>query len=68
LLKALSAGSLDYGATGDAPPIFAQAAHAKLYYIAVVPARGTGQAIIVPPGSLIKTLADLRGKKVGVGY
>ena len=30
LLEALSAGSLDYGTTGDAPPIFAQAARAKL--------------------------------------
>ena len=66
LLEALSTGSLDYGATGDAPPIFAQAARSKLYYAAVLPARGAGQAIIVPPGSLIKTLADLRGKKVGV--
>ena len=66
LLEALSAGSLDYGTTGDAPPIFAQAARAKLYYAAVLPARGQGQAIIVPPDSPLKTLADLRGKKVGV--
>jgi sulfonate transport system substrate-binding protein len=66
LLEALSAGSLDYGATGDAPPIFAQAAHAKLLYAATLPARGVGQSIIVPPDSSIKTLADLRGKKVGV--
>ncbi len=66
LLEALSAGSLDYGTTGDAPPIFAQAARAKLYYAASLPARGEGQAIIVPPESPIKTLADLRGRKVGV--
>ena len=66
LLEALSAGSLDYGATGDAPPIFAQAARAKLYYAAAIPARGAGQAIIVPPDSPIHSLSELRGKKVGV--
>jgi sulfonate transport system substrate-binding protein len=66
LLEALSAGSLDYGTTGDAPPIFAQAARAKLLYAAALPARGVGQSIIVPPDSPLKTLADLRGKKVGV--
>jgi sulfonate transport system substrate-binding protein len=31
LLEALNAGAIDYGTTGDAPPIFAQAARANLY-------------------------------------
>jgi len=66
LLEALQAGAIDYGYTGDAPPIFAQAARAELYYVAVIPARGEGQAIIVPPESPIKTLADLKGKRIGV--
>ncbi|MGD0640182.1 MAG: aliphatic sulfonate ABC transporter substrate-binding protein [Roseiarcus sp.] len=66
LLEALSAGAVDYGYTGDAPPIFAQAAHANLLYAAAIPARGFGQAIVVPSDSPIKTLADLKGKKVGV--
>ena len=66
LLEALSAGAVDYGYTGDAPPIFAQAAHANLLYAAVIPARGYGQAIIVHADSPIKTLADLKGKRVGV--
>src|SRR5690348_8757433 len=30
LLEALGAGAIDYGYTGDSPPIFAQAAHANL--------------------------------------
>ena len=65
LLEALNAGAIDYGYTGDAPPIFAQAAKAKLLYVAAIPARGDGQAILVPANSSIKTLADLKGKKVG---
>lgn len=66
LLEALSAGAVDYGYTGDSPPIFAQAAHANLLYAAAIPARGYGQGIVVPPDSPIKTVADLKGKKIGV--
>lgn len=65
LLEALNVGSIDYGTTGDAPPIFAQAAKAKLLYVAAAEAAGAGSAILVPPGSSLQTLADLRGKRVG---
>ncbi|MGA2893267.1 MAG: aliphatic sulfonate ABC transporter substrate-binding protein [Xanthobacteraceae bacterium] len=66
LLEALNVGAIDYGYTGNAPPIFAQAAHANIQYVGVIPARGYGQAIVVPDASTLKTLADLRGKKIGV--
>ena len=66
LLEALNAGALDYGYTGDSPPIFAQAARANLLYVGAIPARGYGQAIIVLPNSPVKQLSDLKGKKVGV--
>jgi len=66
LLEAVNAGAVDYGYTGDAPPIFAQAAHAAIAYVAVIPARGYGQAIVVPADSPAKALADLKGKKIGV--
>jgi sulfonate transport system substrate-binding protein len=66
LLEAVSAGAIDYGYTGDAPPIFAQAAHAAIAYVAVIPARGYGQAIVVPAESPARTLADLKGKRIGV--
>ena len=66
LLEALSAGAIDFGTTGDAPPIFAQAARARIAYVAVIPARGYGQAIVVPGDSAARTLADLKGKKIGV--
>src|ERR1700690_479438 len=66
LLEALGAGAIDYGYTGDAPPIFAQAAHANLLYAAAIPARGYGQAIVVPAASSIQEVSGLAGKKVAV--
>jgi len=66
LLEALGAGAIDYGYTGDAPPIFAQAAHANLRYAATIPTRGYGQAIVVPANSPIADIAGLNGKKVAV--
>lgn len=65
LLEALNAGAIDFGTTGDAPPIFAQAARANLYYVAAH--GGSQNAIIVPENSPIKTVADLKGKKIGFG-
>jgi NitT/TauT family transport system substrate-binding protein/sulfonate transport system substrate-binding protein len=50
---------------GDTPPVFAQAAHGDLLYIAAQ--RSSGQAILVPPGSTLQTLHDLKGKKVAFG-
>ena len=67
LLEALSAGALDYGYTGNAPPIFAQAAHAKLVYAEAIPARGKSVGIVVAKDSSIHIIAGLKGKKVGVG-
>lgn len=64
LLEALNAGSVDFGATGDTPPIFAQAAGANLVYVGYVPVPGTSSAVVVPKDSPIKTLADLKGKRV----
>jgi sulfonate transport system substrate-binding protein len=66
LLEALGAGAIDYGYTGDSPPIFAQAAHANLLYAGAIPARGYGQAIVVPAASSIQDIAGLAGKKVAV--
>jgi sulfonate transport system substrate-binding protein len=65
ILEAINTGNIDFGYTGDAPPIFAQAARANLVYVAALPSAGASEAIIVPEASPIKTLADLKGKKVG---
>jgi NitT/TauT family transport system substrate-binding protein/sulfonate transport system substrate-binding protein len=67
LLEAMQAGAIDIGATGDAPPVFAQAAHADIVYIAARPDSGNSYAILLPPGSTLRTLADLRGKRIAFG-
>jgi sulfonate transport system substrate-binding protein len=64
LLEALNVGAIDIGATGDTPPIFAQAAGTPLVYVSYQESSGAGSAVIVPEGSPIKTVEDLKGKKV----
>jgi sulfonate transport system substrate-binding protein len=66
LLEALNVGELDFGTTGEAPPVFAQAAGAPLVYVGVEPPSPKGEAILVPKDSPIKTVADLRGKRVAL--
>ncbi len=66
LLEALNVGSIDFGHTGEAPPIFAQAADAPLVYLAHEPASPASEGILVPKNSPIKTVADLKGKKVAL--
>jgi sulfonate transport system substrate-binding protein len=65
MLEAMRVNAIDLGTVGDTPPVFAQAAHADLLYIAAQ--RSGGQAILVPPGSTLQTLHDLKGKKVAFG-
>jgi sulfonate transport system substrate-binding protein len=66
LLEGLNVGSIDFGTVGEAPPIFAQAAGADLVYVGNEPPASTGEAILVPKNSPIKTVAELKGKKVAL--
>jgi len=67
LLEAINVGSVDFGFVGDSPPIFAQASGARVRYVAAVKSDGNTQAIIVPKDSPIRTLADLKGKRIAFG-
>jgi sulfonate transport system substrate-binding protein len=64
LLEGLNVGSVDVGYVGEAPPIFAQAAGANFLYIGNDPASPEAEAIVVSKDSPLKTVADLKGKKV----
>ena len=66
LLEALSVGSLEFGLTGDAPPVFAQAAGKDLYYVGAEPAKPESSAILVLQDSPVKSLAELKGKKIAL--
>jgi sulfonate transport system substrate-binding protein len=66
LLEGLNVGSIDFGTVGEAPPIFAQAAGADLVYVGNEPPASAAEAILVPKDSPIKTVAELKGKKVAL--
>lgn len=66
LLEGLNVGSVDFGTVGEAPPIFAQAAGADLVYVGNEPPAPAAEAIVVPKGSAIQKLQDLRGKRIAL--
>ncbi len=67
LLEGLNVGAIDVGFVGEAPPIFAQAAGAQFVYIGYDPAAPHAEAILVPKDSPIRSVADLKGRKVAFG-
>jgi sulfonate transport system substrate-binding protein len=64
MLEAMNVGSIDYGAVGDSPPVFAQSAGANIVYAAGQPITN-GQGILVQANSPIRGIADLKGRRVG---
>ncbi|TWO70712.1 sulfonate ABC transporter substrate-binding protein [Caenimonas sedimenti] len=66
LLEGLNVGSVDIGFVGEAPPIFAQAAGARFYYIGHDPQAPKAEALVVPKDSPIRSVAELKGKKVAL--
>ncbi len=66
MLEALNVGAVDFGAVGETPPIFAQAAGAPLLYVGHEPSAPAGEAIIVPQKSPIRSVAQLKGKTVAL--
>jgi sulfonate transport system substrate-binding protein len=64
LLEGLNVGAVDVGYVGEAPPIFAQAAGARFVYFGYDPAAPRAEAILVPKDSPIRSVAELKGKKI----
>ena len=66
LLEGLNVGAVDVGFVGEAPPIFAQAAGARFVYVGNDPAAPLAEALVVPRESPLKSVADLKGKRVAL--
>ncbi|KAF1036821.1 MAG: putative aliphatic sulfonates-binding protein [Herbaspirillum frisingense] len=67
LLEALNVGGVDISAdVADTVPVFAQAAGAKLTYLAQESPSPSAQAIVVRADSPIRSVADLKRKKIAV--
>lgn len=67
LLEALNVGGIDLSAdVADTVPVFAQAAGAKLTYIAQEAPSPSAQALVVKADAPYRSVADLRGKKIAV--
>lgn len=66
LLHALTHHEIDFGTTGEVPPVFAQASGSPLLYVAWEPAAPQSVALMVANDSPIRTIADLRGKRIAV--
>ncbi|HDR9055449.1 TPA: sulfonate ABC transporter substrate-binding protein [Burkholderia vietnamiensis] len=66
LLEALNANSIDFGYTGAPPPVFAQAAGVRFVYVAAEPPSPHNEAVFVKADSPVRSLSELRGKKVAL--
>ncbi len=66
LLEGLNVNAIDFGVTGAPPPIFAQAAGVDFVYVGAEPGQPTSAGILVPAGSALRTVADLKGKRVAL--
>ena len=66
VVEALNGGSLDYGGMSEIPPIFAAASTIQSFrQIAVAHGDVNNQVVLVPKGSKARSIADLKGKRVG---
>lgn len=66
MLQAMGAGAIDVGGVGDAPPVFAAAGGNKIDIVGALKSNPHGAVLLVPKNSPIKTVADLKGKRIGV--
>ena len=64
LLEAMNSGAIDFGHSGQPPPVFAQANGVPLVYVATTESSPDSSGLVVPQNSPIQTVADLKGKRL----
>lgn len=65
IARAIDADAIDLGAWSEIPMVFAAASGARVAIAATLDGPTTNQAVLVPTRSTAKSIADLRGKRVG---
>ncbi len=65
MLEAVAAGALDIASGSEIPPTFAAVSGAQVKLVAVIRGDVNEQVVLVPVGSTVRSIADLRGKRVG---
>ena len=66
MLQAMAGGSVDVGGVGNAPPVFAAAGGDQLAIVGALQANPDGSALLVPKGSGIHDVQQLKGKRIAV--
>jgi sulfonate transport system substrate-binding protein len=64
MLQAMASGSVDIGGVGDAPPVFAASGGEAVEIVGARQTNGDQDALVVPKGSPITSISQLKGKKI----
>jgi sulfonate transport system substrate-binding protein len=64
-VEAINAGAIDFGGWSEIPLAFAAASKARIRTIAVLKGDVNNQVVLVPQKSIIQSIAELKGKRVG---
>jgi sulfonate transport system substrate-binding protein len=67
ILQAASSGHVDVGGVGNAPPVFIAAAGGKVKVVGAQKTAIASAALLVPKGSSVHSVAQLKGKTIAVG-
>lgn len=67
MLEAMASGSVDIGGVGDAPPAFAASGGEAIEIVGARTTNGDQDALVVPKGSTITSVSQLKGKKIAYG-
>src|SRR5262249_54339408 len=63
-LEAVGSGALDFGVTGDVPPLFAQAAGGDILYVGAYRGAAAFHGLLVQKDSPIQKVEDLKDRKL----